>query len=257
MNSVVHSPGLWRVVGLRGAVAVLATLAIALGSSSAVPTKPAKDKDKVKETFVKDPKVVADQLKKIGVALHNYHDAYATFPAAAITDKNGKALLSWRVAILPFVGEEKLYKQFKLDQPWNSKHNKALLKKMPKIFAPAGHKTKVPYSTFYRPFVGNGAVFEANRGLRITDIPDGTSNTIMVVEAGEAVPWTKPDELNYDPKKKLPKLGGLCKDGFHALFADGAVYYLKKKIDAAVLHLYITRNDGQPVADINDLIQKD
>jgi hypothetical protein len=79
----------------------------------------------------------------------------------------------------------------------------------------------------------------------------------MVVEAGEAVPWTKPEELNYDPKKTLPKLGGLCKDGFHALFADGAVYFLKKKIDADVLRLFITRNDGQPVADINNLIQKD
>jgi hypothetical protein len=71
------------------------------------------------------------------------------------------------------------------------------------------------------------------------------------------VPWTKPDELNYDPKKKLPKLGGLCKTGFHALFADGSVYFLKKKIDDDVLRLYITRNDGQPVGDINNLIQKE
>ena len=255
MKSVQKFLGPWRFPALLSGVAFLTALTVALGPSSAVPTKPVKEKEK--ETFIKDPKLVADQLKQIALALHNYHDTYRTFPAAAITDKNGKPLLSWRVAILPFIEEDNLYKEFKLNEPWDSKHNKALLKKMPKIYLPEGHKTKVPYSTFYRGFVGNGAFFNATQGTRIADITDGTSNTFMVVEAGEAVPWTKPDDLPYDPKKKLPKLGGLCKDGFHALFADGAVYYLKKKIDAAVLHLYITRNDGQPVADINDLIQKD
>src|SRR5262249_36550937 len=155
---------------LRGAIAVLAALVV-LGPLIAVPTKPAKEKEK--ETFVKDPKVVADQLKKIGVALHNYHANNGTFPAAAITDKNGKPLLSWRVAILAYIEEEEnLYKEFKLNEPWDSKHNKALLKKMPKLFIPKGAKTKKPYSTFYRGFVGNGAFFELNRGTRIADIQD-------------------------------------------------------------------------------------
>jgi hypothetical protein len=226
---------------------------LALGSVRAVPVKPVKEKEKV--VLVKDPKVVADQLKVIGLALHNYHDTYKQFPAAAITDKNGKPLLSWRVAILPFIEENDLYKQFKLDEPWDSKHNKALLKKMPKVFAPAGLKTKPPYSTFYRPFVGNGAAFEPNRGLRYADIPDGLSNTLMVVEAGQAVPWTKPDELAYDPKKPLPKLGGMCQDGFHALFGDGAVRFLKKKIDPKTMHLLIMRADGEPIGDINDFVQ--
>jgi hypothetical protein len=233
--------------------ALLGVCTLALGPVRAVPVKPVKEKEQ--EVLVKDPRVVADQLKVIGLALHNYHDTYKQFPAAAITDKNGKPLLSWRVAILPFIEENHLYQQFRLNEPWDSMHNKALLEKMPKVFLPTGLKTKTPYSTFYRPFVGNGAAFETKRGLRFVDIPDGTSNTLLVVEAGQAVPWTKPDELAYDPKKALPKLGGMCPDGFHALFADGAVRFLKKKIDPKTLHLLIMRNDGQPIGDIDAFVQ--
>jgi hypothetical protein len=253
MKSVQKFLGPWRFPALLSGVAFLTALTVALGPSSAVPTKPVKEKEK--ETFIKDPKLVADQLKQIALALHNYHDTYRTFPAAAITDKNGKPLLSWRVAILPFIEEDNLYKEFKLNEPWDSKHNKALLKKMPKLYLPKGAKTRKPNTTFYRGFVGNGAFFDLKQGTRIADITDGTSNTFMVVEAGEAVPWTKPDDLTFDPKKKLPKLGGLCKDGFHVAFADGSVVFLKKKIDDKILHPYITRAGGEVPGDIRDLIQ--
>src|SRR5438045_1511259 len=72
----------------------------------------------------------SNNLKQIALAFHSFHDTYGGMPAAAICDKAGKPLLSWRVAILPWIEEGALYKQFKLDEPWDSKHNKALLKKM-------------------------------------------------------------------------------------------------------------------------------
>ena len=62
----------------------------------------------------------ANNLKQIGLAMHNFHDSYGGFPAAYSTDKNGKPLLSWRVHILPFVEGQALYRQFKLDEPWDS-----------------------------------------------------------------------------------------------------------------------------------------
>jgi Protein of unknown function (DUF1559) len=228
-----------------GGVALLSVLTVALGPLSAVPIK--KEKGKEKEEYVKDPKLITDQLKEIGLALHNYHDCFKGFPAAAICDKNGKPLLSWRVALLPFLEEDNLYREFKLDEPWDSKHNKALLKKIPKVYAPPGLKTKNPFSTFYRPFVGKGAAFEPNQRLRYGNFQDGLSNTLMVMEAGQAVPWTKPDDLPYDPKKPLPKLGGMCKDGFHALFGDGSVQFFKKKIDPKILHALITRDGGEVI----------
>src|SRR5262245_56693586 len=77
---------------------------------------------------------VANNLKQIGVAMHTYHDKHRSFPAAAIYGKDGKALLSWRVALLPYLGLEALYKEFKLDEPWDSAHNKRLLEKMPAVY---------------------------------------------------------------------------------------------------------------------------
>jgi hypothetical protein len=246
MMTVTH-PRRWQLVG--GAT-LLALLTLALGPLNAVPVpKEQKEKEESKEQLAKNRKEVPNQLKMIALALHNYHDSFGRFPAAAITDKNGKPLLSWRVAILPFLEQDALYKQFKLDEPWDSKHNLALLKKMPKVYAPVSRKAKSAHATFFRPFVGNGALFEPNQGIKLAQITDGTSNTIMVVEAGEAVPWTKPDELPYDPNKALPKLGAEFDDGFYAVFADGSVHFIKKKIDAAVLHALITRNGGEIIPD--------
>jgi uncharacterized protein (TIGR03067 family) len=196
----------------------------------------------------------ANNLKIIGIAMHNYLDANrGSFPPAAIYSKDGKALLSWRVAILPYLEQGLLYKEFKLDEPWDSEHNKKLLDKMPKVYAPVAGDAK-ENSTFYRVFTGPNTIFEGTKGTRITTITDGTSNTILVVEAGEAVPWTKPDELPYDASKPLPKLGGMFKGGFNALFADAAVRFIRANADPQLLRAAITRNDGK-VLDLEKLTQ--
>jgi hypothetical protein len=252
MRSVPDRSAARRFFGFLCGAAILGLLAVAFWPVSAAPDKEKKTKEESQEELAKKRKKVPNQLKQITLALLNYETAHQHFPAAAITDKNGKALLSWRVAILPFIEEGKLYKEFKLNEPWDSKHNKALLKRMPKTYAPVSLKAAKSYTTFFRAFVGNGAIFEANRGTRIFEITDGTANTIHVVEAGEAVPWTKPDELPYEPKKPLPKLGAMFKDGFYAAFADGTVRLIKKKVDASVIRLLITKNDGQVIPDLGD-----
>ena len=90
-------------------------------------------------------------------------------------------------------------------------------------------------------------VFEAGEKIRLVDIPDGTSNTIMIVEAADPVPWTKPEDIVFDPDKPLPKLGGEFPDIINAAFCDGSVHTIdKKKIDDKLLRLLIMRNTGQP-----------
>jgi RNA polymerase sigma factor (sigma-70 family) len=239
---------------------------VARGPDAAEPGDPPKDAGKKppsadkKEDEKEDPGELTAlrerstlNLKQIALAMHNYHDTNAHLPPAAIRDKNGKALLSWRVAILPWIEQDALYRSFHLDEAWDSPHNKELLAQVPPIYAPVRNKPKDPNATYYQVFVGPGTVFERAKGQRINDITDGLSNTLLVVEAGEAVPWTKPADLPYDPEKPLPKLGGLFPDGFHAALCDGSVHFLKKKdYDEKTMRAAITRNDGINI-DLNTL----
>jgi prepilin-type processing-associated H-X9-DG protein len=186
-----------------------------------------------------------NNMKQIALAMHNFLSVYGRFPAAAIYDASGKPLLSWRVQLLPFLEGNQLYKEFHLDEPWDSAHNKKLLDKMPRVYQAVGDKPT--HLTHYQGFVGKGAFFEGKKGIAIADITDGTSNTIMIVEAANQVPWSKPEDLPYDPDKPLPKLGGLFEGGFNAAFCDGSVRFMSSKIKPQTLHIVIQRNDGQVV----------
>jgi hypothetical protein len=191
----------------------------------------------------------SNNLKMLVLQMHNYDSAMGRLPAQAIYGKDGKPLLSWRVMLLPYLEQsDRLYKQFKLDEPWDSPHNKKLLAKMPRVYQSPTGKPKHPYGTFYQAFVGKGAIFEGKKGIRLVDITDGTSNTIMFVEAANDVPWTKPEDLPFDPEKALPKLGGLHPEpGFLAAFCDGTVRFFSDKIKESTLKKFITRNGGEAV----------
>jgi RNA polymerase sigma factor (sigma-70 family) len=189
----------------------------------------------------------ANNLKQLALGMHSYHDTMKHFPSPAIYSEEGQPLLSWRVAILPYLGEQDLYRQFKLDEPWDSAHNKKLLARMPEVFAaPVRGKARRGY-TFYQVFTGKGTVFPGPKGVRISDIIDGTSNTILIVEAGSAVPWTKPADLPYKAGQPLPKLGGLFGGGFNMAMADGSTRFVRPNFNPRVLRDLITRNGGEPV----------
>ncbi len=149
-----------------------------------------------------------NNLRFIGLAMHNYLQRHGrAFPPAAIR-KDGKPLLSWRVAILPYLEQEALYNKFHLDEPWDSPHNKPLLDEMPEVYAPLSNAGKLGHSTHCQVFTGPGTMFAGDEGTKPDDIADGTAWTIMVVEAARPVPWTKPEDLPFDAEKPLPELGG-------------------------------------------------
>ncbi len=191
-----------------------------------------------------------NNLKQIGLAMHNYVSANNTFPPPAITDKDGKPLLSWRVAILPYIEQQTLYDRFKLDEPWDSPHNKALIKEMPTTYLCPSRTNAEAGTTTYRVFVGKGALFEEGEGLGIQNVTDGTSNTIMVVESKDAVPWSKPDDLKFDMAAK-PSLNGAASShpgGFNAAFADGSVRFIKNAVNLITFKALITRASGEVVS---------
>jgi serine/threonine protein kinase len=196
-----------------------------------------------------------NHIKQLGLAVHNFNSARAHLPQQAIFSKDGKPLLSWRVALLPYLDQAVLYQKFKLDEPWDSPHNRALLKYMPLVYMPAEESPSAePYTTFYQVFVGTnsaiGPLFEPNPNFKVRisgGCPDGTSGTFLIVEGGTPVPWTKPADIKYDPDKPLPKLGGVFKDGIVAGFGDGSVRFLARDLDEEMIRALITRNGGEPV----------
>jgi len=197
----------------------------------------------------------SNNLKQIALAMHNYHDTYKCFPAAYSTDAGGKPLLSWRVYLLPFLEQGPLFEQFHLDEPWDSPHNRQLIPQMPEVYRASGSKAP-PGKTNYLGIRGQAMAFIAPKqnggapqGSRFADFTDGTSNTIMVVEASDeaAVEWTRPADYEPDASQPLQGLGGLRPGGFQAALTDGSVQFISSQIDPEMLMRLFTKNDGKPV----------
>ena len=190
-----------------------------------------------------------NNLKQIALAMHNYNSANNTFPRAASINEKGKPLLSWRVAILPYLGHQDLYNKFNLDEPWDSAHNKALLKEMPPIYSCPNRVKPKPFTTNYAVLVGKTAMFEKGQDIGVVDVLDGTSNTVMVVEAKNAVAWTKPEDLTFDQgaAASLCGAGSAHPGGFNAAMGDGSVRFIRDTIDVKKFRSMITRNMGEVV----------
>jgi prepilin-type processing-associated H-X9-DG protein len=187
-----------------------------------------------------DLETAENNMKRFGLAFQEYHDANVVLPGN-IFAKDGTPLLSWRVAILPYIDEKALFDQFKLDEPWDSKHNKELIAKMPKLYKPIRVKAKGG-ETFYQVFEGEDTLYrpkKENYTLRALTELNGTSNTCLVIEAGSPVIWTKPTDLPFDKKKPLPKLGGLFDGEFHVVFCDGHVNLFKKNPNDKIMKYII------------------
>lgn len=202
-----------------------------------------------------------NNLKLFGEAIQNYASANGgdllivwgtDAKGAPVKDLKAKPLLSWRVALLPYLGEDeaRLYGQFKFDEPWDSAHNKMLISKMPKAFAPVNNVKAAEGHTFYQMVIGPKAMRPG--AFNIGNIIDGTMNTIAVVEAAEPVIWTKPEDV-FIPGERMPndlkkKFGGLYKDGFNVLMYDGSVRWVDtRKVSDSTLWIAIRPDDRMPM----------
>jgi prepilin-type processing-associated H-X9-DG protein len=190
----------------------------------------------------------SNHLKQIALAMHNYHDTYGGLPDPAIRDDEGKPLLSWRVALLPYLEQQPLYEQFRLDEPWDSEHNLALVEKMPDLFRhPAS--TAPPGHTVYQAIVGEEIGLRPEGQTRFQEIRDGLSNTIAVAEIEDefAVPWTKPEDVEIDPEDPWGPIGGHHPEGANVMFLDGSVRMVPYWLEPAMLWALMTRAGGEVV----------
>lgn len=144
----------------------------------------------------RDEVLCKQRFKQIGAALHQYHERYRSFPPAYVRGPDNERWHSWRVLLLPFLGEAELYAEYRFDEPWNGPHNSKLIARRPDVFAcPAGDRMDEGVAN-YLAVVGRRSAWPEYLSLRISDVRDGTTNTILLVESADSpIKWTEPIDL--------------------------------------------------------------
>lgn len=207
----------------------------------------------VSDVFSRQKRVQCQRnIKEIMLAMHNYHDVHGKFPLAFSVDKDGKPLHSWRVHILPYVEQTSLYNSIKLDEPWDSEHNKQFHDKMPKVFAcPANTKGNPKRDTVYSVIVGDKTAFRTDgKEFTFGKITDGTSCTIAVVERVTPVNWMSPEDVTFDAAikgiNKVPEgIGSEHYQSVNVGIFDGGTFNIKQTVDQKLLEALITIAGGE------------
>jgi hypothetical protein len=195
------------------------------------------------------------RFKQILLAMHNYYDAYGSFaPADKHRGEGGPPHLSWRVYILPFLEEMSLYKEFHLDEPWDSPHNAKLIEKMPDVYGSfsfdIASRTKVRsgHTTFLAP-TGEDTIYRGQEVTKFSHILDGTSNTIALVEVKPeyAVPWTAPQDYEFNSQDPAAGLLVGVDGRWLCGFADGSVHQLRGDAPSNILLHLFRMSDGNAI----------
>lgn len=204
----------------------------------------------------------ADRLELIAQALQSYHATYGSFPPAYVADANGKPMHSWRVLLLPFLGERRLYDQYDFSQPWNQGGNLALTSQMPDVYASPGDEDALAsYNTSYVVIVGPDTMFPGAKSLSLGDISDGAESTVLIVEYCESgICWMEPKDLDATRMSYTINAGATdCirshhPFGAHALFADGTTHFLTEDLPPEIIEALVTprKGDDAPIALLGD-----
>ncbi|MEX2114652.1 MAG: DUF1559 domain-containing protein [Pirellulales bacterium] len=187
----------------------------------------------------------AHKLNAIALGMYGYLGVNGQLPPAVIIGPDGKTPHSWRVALLPFLDESDLYRQYRLNEPWDSPHNSKLLEQAPDVFR-APEEAPDSVDTCYFVLRGADTLFAGDRGMVIDD-PNGTeAQSILVVESRRGVPWTKPDDVPFDIAKPFPKLGGIHKNLFFVITANGRILGYSPHHEESKLKMLAARHAGKP-----------
>ena len=176
-----------------------------------------------------------NNLKQIGLALHNYHDVYQAFPPAYTVDAAGKPLHSWRTLILPYLEQQALYDKIDLSKSWDDPANAEALKTCPHFYRCPSTTGPSDQAT-YLAIAGPEGCLSTTHPRPLSEITDGTSNTLLVVEVpvANAVPWMSPQDadekllLSFGEQTLRQHTGGI-----HGLLADGSVFFLGGTLEPA------------------------
>jgi hypothetical protein len=194
-------------------------------------------------------------LRAIATALRAYHEQHGTYPPPYLVDATGKPMHSWRVLILPQLGEQSLYERYRFDEPWDGPNNFALQTSMPLVFAcPADPNATSRVDTSYLAVVGGRTAFPASGGRKSADFRDGESHTLLVAECHESgIPWTAPRDIPFSALSS--GVNGNTKVGIqsshelgaHVVLADGQTRFLGDQAAPEALEALATVNGGEAI----------
>jgi hypothetical protein len=187
----------------------------------------------------------SNNMKQLTLAALNYESAHGVYPADIYSD-DGKPLLSWRVQLVPFLEVANANLDFHKDEPWDSEHNRQFLAQMPEVFkTPDDGRAGM---TRYLGLKGPGTIFGAKQGVKIREITDGTSNTVLFVQVPpeRAVEWTRPADLDYKPETPLAGLAS-PQNMFLAALCDGSVQRLSLALSDGAMRALATYAGDEPV----------
>ena len=188
------------------------------------------------------------QMRHIGLAMHNFHDTYRGFPPPVFYSADGKPLLSWRVLLLPFLGGQDLYRLFRLDQPWDSDHNRTLLRFMPAVYDIAGVEAE-PYHTPVVRLTGVDTASPLTQQIQYSDLTDGTSNTLVAAVVGKAhaIEWTRPHDLAVTKDDDFGSQLWWLDDNALVLMCDGSVRRVPGSTPSSEWSDAAGRHDSRPL----------
>jgi len=190
--------------------------------------------------------------KQMGLALHNYHDGYGALPPLYTVDDEGKPLHSWRVLILPYIEQSALYDQIRLDEPWDSEHNRQFHDQMPDIFKCPSNPTGVNgccYSAIAGGIFIPATEVESVVGKKFQAITDGLSNTLAIVEVKESFCWMDPTaDITLEEFEQGIRVGSYHAGGFNGVMMDGSVRFLSDVIPSETRRALATPDGGENFA---------
>jgi len=194
-----------------------------------------------------------NNLKQIGLALHNYHETYNAFPPAYTVDEHGKPLHSWRTLLLPYLDEQALYQQIDLSKSWDDPANAEAFKSDRPNCYYCPSTTNPPEMTTYLAVTGEHSCFPPGQSRTLTEITDGTGNTLMVVDVAQAhaVHWMSPQDTD---ETLILGIGAEVKDlqhtgGIQGLLADGSVRHLAATLPATTWRALISIAANDPIGE--------
>ncbi|MBN1910583.1 MAG: DUF1559 domain-containing protein [Pirellulales bacterium] len=141
----------------------------------------------------------SNNAREMGIALRSYHKEYGSFPPVCVTDSKGHPMHSWRVLLLPYLGKSRMYHEYRLDEPWNSMHNRKVAAETPSCFRCPCRPNPISGTTDYVAVTGPGTAWPVDGPIGMRDFRDGPNYTLLVIEIADSeIPWNAPRDLTLN-----------------------------------------------------------